>query len=102
MHGEPPPKVLSKIEDITYMFRGRRKDGVPENISQLYKDGIDNSSSLLEPPRSLCGRVVNIMIWEQSHWDLITGDNPFIGVGHFIRLRNVHSAHWKTENIPCK
>ena len=46
-------------------------------------------TALLDPPKCLCGRVTNVAIWEEPHWDLI---REVLRVGSFIRLRNVHEG----------
>jgi len=51
------------------------------------------STSRLNPPISFCGRVTNVVIWEQDHWNLIKQAAEFINVGKFIRLRNVREGN---------
>jgi len=40
----------------------------------------------LEPPKAVCGRVVNVAVWEDPSWDLVDAS---VRIGAFIRLRNV-------------
>jgi len=48
----------------------------------------DNTPIDIHPPKVLCGRVINIVIWEAAHWDLIKKPGSRFNVGKFIRLRN--------------
>jgi hypothetical protein len=41
------------------------------------------------PPKALTGRVANVAIWEDSHWQLVT---KVVRAGSFIRLRNVQDS----------
>lgn len=43
----------------------------------------------MDPPQSLCGKIVNIIIWERNHWNIIENARDYVSVGKFIRLRNV-------------
>lgn len=42
----------------------------------------------IEPPIQVTGRVVNVAIWEEEHWEQVK-DSP---LGSFLRLRNVKEA----------
>ena len=42
-------------------------------------------------PKSLCGMVVNLEIWENSQWQLVKEASP----GTFVRLRQIGVATWK-------
>jgi len=57
------------------------------------------SIATMEIPKTLCGRVSNVVIWEKSHWALI---NEHIPIGTFLRLRNVHPKKWEDNNFRCK
>jgi len=46
----------------------------------------------LHPPKALCGKVANAVIWEESYWEMI---QRYISIGSFIRLRNVEVREWK-------
>lgn len=52
----------------------------------------------LDCPKCLCGKVVNLVIWEAAHWDLVNrqGTSNQFEVGKFIRVRN---AIAKTEGM---
>jgi hypothetical protein len=55
----------------------------------------------IDPPKSLCGRVLNLVIWETSHWEQIRSAREHFEVGKFLRLRNVSEvcAHFSIINI---
>ena len=42
----------------------------------------------IEAPKSLCGRVINIVVWESEHWTLVHRENSSFGIGRFFRLKN--------------
>ena len=63
--------------------------------SQQLQASIDT----MEIPKTLCGRVSNVVIWEKSHWALI---NEHIPIGTFLRLRNVQPQKWEDDNFRCK
>ena len=58
-------------------------------------------SEHLRIPGALCGRVMNIVVWEQNHWDFIckgklgnNGDKAdrdelLLSAGRWVRLRNI-------------
>ena len=52
-------------------------------------------------PERLCGRIVNVVIWEESHWEMIT-QHSLLSVGGFIRLRNVRESFFKEIGLRCK
>ena len=74
---DPPEEALVKIADI---------------VGEL---GITD----MEPPKGLTGRVVNLVIWEKSHWDLIHQSQ--LAPGSFIRLRNVKEDALVDDTIRC-
>jgi hypothetical protein len=53
----------------------------------------------LQPPITLCGRVVNVVVWEKQHWDLI--QEQIVKVGSFVRFRNVHEHNLADTDLPC-
>jgi len=67
---DPPHQALSSIADI---IRMRSLD--------------DIGTEIFDPPKRLCGRVINIAIWEDSYWKLLENANCLVGT--FIRLRNI-------------
>lgn len=46
-------------------------------------------SNRIDPPKRLCGRVVNIVIWEESHWELVQKAKECFGEGKFVRVKNI-------------
>lgn len=81
--GDPPSEALQAIANIIEYIKSS-------------DDGDDVSS--LEPPRCLCGRVVNVAVWEEPYWNLVI---ETLQVGTFIRLRNVHENRlW--NGLKCK
>lgn len=60
----------------------------------------------LEPPKSLCGRVVNAAIWEEHHWQFVSRSlskitcseevvcegEHVVRVGSYVRLRNINDG----------
>lgn len=81
--GDPTVEAIKSVERaIMIINEGKSKD------------------KTMEIPRALCGRVMNVVIWEQSHWDFINegrlGKNELIreyngkiGKGSWVRLRNI-------------
>ena len=51
----------------------------------------DSQLEVLLPPKSLCGKIINVVIWEDSHWNFIRRSiaNHHLAAGSFIHLRNV-------------
>jgi len=84
---EPPSEALSSIANII----GRMTSS--------------NDAPTFDPPKMLCGKVINIAIWEDSYWNLITSAERFVKVGEFIRLRNVRRnygrLHTQNREIYC-
>lgn len=62
---------------------------IVDTINSKSSTSDSNASTNMEPPQSLCGRVINVVIWEPNHWDLIKNAKLFVGVGKFLHLRNV-------------
>ena len=64
--------------------------GTVTHISRLHGGRLN-----IPPPQYFTGRIVNVAIWEPSHWDVVTGANMNLNtkcklqVGDFVRLRNV-------------
>ena len=55
----------------------------------------------LEAPQCLCGRVVNVVIWEAKQWSFINkaGSSTYVQAGKFIRIQN---AAVKSDDALCK
>ena len=65
-------------------------------ISKL-KEGRDGHPPLTIPQR-LCGRVMNVVVWENSHWNQVA---PHLNIGDFVRLRNVKESFFPEIGIRC-
>lgn len=81
MFGDPSPEAI---------------DAVAQAINKMNED--EKGDDRLEPPEALCGRVINLTVWEDTHWNFITegriGNNNMsptgaVCPGQWIRLRNV-------------
>lgn len=79
--GDPPSSTLIVIADIVEKLQNLRQN--PD----------------LCPPKALSGRVANVAIWEQEHWQLVF--EKVIKVGLFIRLRNVQDRNMGNINVRC-
>lgn len=79
---EPPSQALERIAAIV----GK----LPAN----------NHRPSFLPPKAVTGRVVNLAVWEDSHWDLITKIGA-VSVGSFIRLRNIDDNKMINSGIRC-
>ena len=79
--GDPPNDAVVRIANII------------EKLQEL------DRSTIMEPPKALCGRGVNVIIWEEALWKLITSA---VHVGDFVRLRNVEARIWRDGRIRCK
>ncbi len=79
---DPPEQVLVEIEKILAFMSS-------------------TSGNAIEAPISLCGRVINAVIWEEELWTLIHKEE-IVHVGSFIRLRNVSNSKMPTEICNCE
>jgi hypothetical protein len=86
-NGDPPCEALQSIASVIESIKSADGD----------RDTGDDVASL-EPPKSLCGRVANVAVWEEPHWDLV---REVLRVGSFIRLRNVHESRMY-DGLKCK
>jgi hypothetical protein len=77
--GEPPPEALTRISSIVQRLQ--------------------ETNHAMEIPKALCGRVSNVLVWEESHWEFIRQSAP---VGTFLRLRNVDIRKWQNTPFRCK
>jgi hypothetical protein len=79
-NGDPPSEAIVAIAAIIKNLRRVRPD-----------------SNLL-PPKAVSGRVANVAIWEDSHWQLVA---KAVRVGSFIRLRNVQDSRMQGNGLRC-
>jgi hypothetical protein len=86
-NGDPPCEALLSIASVIESIKTADGDS-----------GTGDDVASLEPPTCLCGRVVNVAVWEESHWDLV---REVLQVGSFIRLRNVHESRMY-NGFKCK
>jgi hypothetical protein len=70
--GDPPPEVLTRLAAAC------RKLG-------------------LDPPTQVTGRVVNVVVWEDPHWEQIKDLQP----GTFLRLRNAWDDSIQYNKLTC-
>lgn len=77
--GDPPPGALAKISSM---------------LDKLRKS--NERYGTLQTPKALCGKVANVVIWEETFWELVT---QHVQVGCFVRLRNVDVCPWKDNNF---
>jgi hypothetical protein len=82
-YGDPPSSSLVRISSI---------------IKLLENEGVYKTTAY-DPPKSLCGRVANAVIWESSHWTLVTS---VIRIGDFIRLRNIRDNKDTESGLRCR
>ena len=75
-NGDPPSSAVSSISSIISSFSGEG----------------NSIEASLEPPKSLCGRVVNAVIWEPTMWNLLREPGLGLAVGNFVRFRNINDG----------
>jgi len=83
--GDPPSSALTAISEVVASFADT-----------------DPDTDVFEPPRSLCGRVVNAVIWEDTQWDLIRDSASGMRAGKFVRLRNVNDGRLTNSGMRYK
>jgi len=91
--GYPPSDPLFMRNIVSQSGKNRRisqSKAVERAISTTQQ--LQESNLTMEIPKSLCGRISNVAIWEKSHWNQIS---EHISVGTFLRLRNVHIRKWQ-------
>ena len=59
------------------------------SVATIMENSMKSDNESIQPPHCLCGRVINIVVWESDHWDLIKRANDMFGIGKFVGLRNV-------------
>jgi len=78
--GDPSPEAIDSVAQVINIVNEDREE-----------------EDKLELPEALCGRVINLTVWEDSHWNFISdgriGSNlsstAAVRPGQWIRLRNV-------------
>jgi len=85
-NSDPPTQALCIINDTIQLLKILDSEGF----------------SMLDSAVSLCGRVVNVVIWEDSHWNRIK-DGHFVKIGSFVRFRNIIEGflNFEASNIRC-
>ena len=68
------------------VFRGEPPSEVIEYLAKVIQDFNKDDEDSIEPPKSLCGKVTNIAIWEDAHWNFVKKN---LRPGNFVRLRNI-------------
>jgi len=56
-------------------------------------------------PPSLCGRVVNVAVWEAAHWEYISNGwmaGPPVKAGNWIRVRNVWDGSMGSDGLAIR
>jgi hypothetical protein len=71
------------------------------NLVSHLKDGSSgtNNGSMLEIPLSLCGKVMNALIWEKELWDFVQQN---VSIGTFVYLRNAEIKSHPRSKFPGK
>jgi hypothetical protein len=77
-NGDPPCSAVVKIAAVVKKIRE-----------------LDGNESVVAP-KALCGRVVNLIIWEDALWDMVKSN---VQIGTFLRLRNVDYQMWREGNM---
>ena len=89
-------KVLRFIDNI----QSWEIEKIVGNISS--SSSSEAGRPLIQAPITLCGRVINAIIWEEQLWNLIQREH-IINIGSFVRLRNVNKARLPTlATTNCK
>jgi hypothetical protein len=79
-NGDPPSEAIIAMAAIIRNLNRARPD------------------SNLQLPKAVTGRVANVAIWEDSHWQLVT---KVVRAGSFIRLRNVQDSRLQNNGLRC-
>lgn len=77
--GDPPGRCLDKLATLIDRLRSLQQ-------------------SDMRAPESLSGRVVNVVVWEDAHWEKV---QQVLQVGMFVRLRNVRESILYGTSIRC-
>lgn len=79
---DPPEQVLVEIEKILACMSS------------------SSGHRIVEAPITLCGRVINAVIWEEELWNLMHREG-IVQIGSFIRLRNVNNSKLASGLCNC-
>jgi len=102
--GDPNPTAIGKIASIIHAMKEKNTTTL-HSQQQQQRDDHDNNDdddsiiAGMEIPESTCGNVVNVIIWEKQHWNLIQN---YVDIGTFLRLRNTSIRNYRGENSRCK
>jgi hypothetical protein len=77
---------LATAEANEAVLRGEPTSAVIGRMAAFIQEMEKGAEDPIEPPKSLCGKVVNIGVWEDPHWDLV---KKTLRPGKFVRMRNV-------------
>ncbi|GKY92238.1 hypothetical protein MPSEU_000195000 [Mayamaea pseudoterrestris] len=77
---EPSNSLLNKIKDVYCKYK------------------LVNPAFTAQPPVTTTGKIVNIVIWEQAHWELV---QDVVSPGSFIRLRNIQDSILHEHSLRC-
>jgi len=71
------------------------------DANQVRAAGGNDPNADFEAPKCLCGRVMNVLIWEAKQWAFIQkpGTSAYFKAGMSIRVRN---AMIRSDNELCK
>ena len=68
------------------VLRGEPTSAVIGRMAAFIREMEKGADDPIEPPKSLCGKVINVAIWEDAHWELV---KKTLRPGKFVRIRNV-------------
>jgi hypothetical protein len=92
---EPSEETLTAISKIVEEMKDRRYDADQVRVAD------NDPNEDFEAPKCLCGRVINVVIWEAKQWAFVQkpGTNAYFKAGKSIRIRN---ATIRSDNALCK
>jgi hypothetical protein len=93
------------IDSEAALRQTRQYDPPIEAVVRLSKtvekiQAVDESFGIA-PPKSLCGRVMNVFVWEEHQWHYI---QSVCKIGSFLRIRNgdYGKLFWDQAQSHCK
>jgi Telomeric single stranded DNA binding POT1/CDC13 len=93
----PPPPIDRSSEYMT--DRDPSTASVIAIADIVQRLAVIRPNLALQPPITLCGRVINVVIWEKQHWDLIK--EQIVKIGSFVRFRNVNEHNLADTDLRC-